>query len=55
MCYQSGPLAKTQLSGRIHGLQVDLDPCWPWYRGSKLASLKHKQIQPTEQRGADVN
>ena len=40
VCYQSGPLVKTQLSGRIQILQVDLDPCQPWYTGYKLA--RHK-------------
>ena len=40
MCYQSGPLVKTLLSGRIQGLQVDLDPCQPLYAGYKLAPHK---------------
>ena len=38
VCYQTEPLVKTQLSGRMQGLQVDLDPCLPWYTGYKLAT-----------------
>ena len=33
-------LVKTLLSGRIQGLQVDLDPYQPWYSGYKLAPHK---------------
>ena len=57
MCYQSGPLVKTQLSGRIQILQVDLDPYPPCYTGYKLAPHKTQKMQstPTAQQGADVN
>ena len=60
VCYQSGPLVKTLLSGRIQGLQVDLDPCQPWYAGYKLAPHKTQtnavsRTGPTERQEADVN
>ena len=44
------PLVKQQLSGRIQSLQVDLDPCQPWYTGYTLAPHKTQKMQsgPTE-------
>ena len=55
VCYQSWPLVKQQLSGRIQSLQVDLDPCQPQYTSYKLATHKTQKMQsgPTERQGAD--
>ena len=56
VCYQSGPLVKQQLSGRIQSLQVDLDPCQPQYTYYRLAPHKTHKMQsgPTERQGADL-
>ena len=56
VCYQSGPLVKTQLSGKIQILQVDLDPCQAWYTGQPHICINTKmQSTSTQQQGADVN
>ena len=59
VCYQFGPLVKTLLSGRIQGLQVDLDPCQPWYAGYKLAphktQMQSRGLGLLSEQGADVN
>ena len=54
-CVISLAFVKQQLSGRIQSLQVDLDPCHPWYTGYTLAPHKTQKMQsgPTERQGSD--